>query len=508
MNGYANGSTVEKFDVIIVGAGISGINAAYRVQTQLPKGTTYTIFDTRGAIGGTWDLFKYPGIRSDSDLYTFGFPWRPWRAGHAIAEAPLILDYLKDSARDAGIDKNIRFHHKVISADWSSDELLWNLTVEVGEKTVHYKGGFMILGTGYYDYDEPLQTTIPGIENFKGPVIHPQFWPETLDYAGKEVAIIGSGATAITILPNMAKTAKMVTIVQRSPSYVFSLPNRDDPLIRLMQYVLPQQLAHTITRWRWMITSYFFFYFCRTFPNAAKKIIGIAATKQLPKDFPLDPHFKPSYNPWEQRMCLAPDGDFYRSIKKGKANMVTGAIKTVNEDGIKMEDGSEVKANIIVTATGLKLKLAGGIKPSIDGKPLDISTKFMWKGVMLQDLPNACVVIGYTNASWTLGADATAQMVTRLINLMKKRGAAAAVPRLAHPEEMESTPMLNLSSTYIQKALSIMPKTGTGQWAPRSQYFSDIRQAKYGDIESGLEFISKKDALIKSNESAQQQASL
>jgi cation diffusion facilitator CzcD-associated flavoprotein CzcO len=508
MSVYTSDSAVEQFDVIIVGAGISGINAAYRVQEKLPKGTTYAILDARDKIGGTWDLFKYPGLRSDSDLYTFGFPWRPWKAGHAIAEAPLILDYLNEAVKDTGIDKNIRFRQKVVSADWSSDELVWTLNVAVGEKTVHYKGGFMILGTGYYDYDEPLQTVIPGIKNFKGPVVHPQFWPEDLDYAGKEVAIIGSGATAITILPNVAKTAKMVTIVQRSPSYVFSIPNKDDPLIRLTQWLFPAQLAHTLIRWRWMATSYLFFYFCRTFPNVAKKVIGAAATKQLPKGFPLDPNFKPKYNPWEQRMCLAPDGDFYKSIRKGKGNVVTGAIKTVTEDAIKLEDGSEIKADIIVTATGLKIKLAGGIQPTIDGKPLDISTKFLWKGVMLQDLPNACVIIGYTNASWTLGADATAQLVTRLINLMKKKGASAVVPRLANPESMEPTPMLNLSSTYLQKALSQMPKTGTGQWAPRSHYFGDIRQAKYGDIETNIEFLSMKNASVTSNGSVSTQALL
>lgn len=501
-------ASIEKFDVIIVGAGISGINAAYRVQTMLPAGTTYTILDARDKIGGTWDLFKYPGLRSDSDLYTFGFPWRPWTAGRAIAEAPLILDYLDQSVKETGIDKNIRFHQKVVSADWSSDRLVWTLDVEAGEKTIQYEGGFMILGTGYYDYEEPLQTVIPGIDNFKGQVIHPQFWPEDLDYAGKEVAIIGSGATAITILPNMAERASRVTIVQRSPSYIFALPNRDDPLVRLMRWVLPAKLAHLITRWRWMTTSYLFFYFCRTFPNAAKKIINTAAKMQLPKDYPLDPNFKPKYNPWEQRLCVAPDGDFYKCIKKGKGHMVTGAIKTVTEHGINLEDGQTVNADIIITATGLKIKFAGGIVPSIDGKPLDISTKYLWKGVMLQDLPNACVVIGYTNASWTLGADATAQMMMRLIKLMKSKGASAAVPRVMDASSMTPTPMLNLNSTYIQKALDQMPKTGTGQWAPRSHYFGDIRQAKYGDIETEMEFLSKKSASAHANGQLKQESLL
>jgi cation diffusion facilitator CzcD-associated flavoprotein CzcO len=492
MNGYADTST--SFDVLIVGAGISGINAAYRVQTQAPKGTTYSIFEARSAIGGTWDLFKYPGIRSDSDLYTFGFPWRPWREGVAIAEAPLILKYLNESVRETGIDKNIRFQHKVIDADWSSEDLRWTLSVNVGgEKVVKYSARFIILGTGYYDYDEPMYARIPGLHNFKGTLVHPQFWPEKLDYADKRVAIIGSGATAVTILPSMAEKAKFVTMVQRSPSYVFSLPNKDDPITRLLRLILPAKMAHTIIRTRWMLTAYMFFYFCRAFPNVARRLLRTATTAQLPKNISHDPHFNPSYNPWEQRLCMAPNGDFYRSMRKGKADVVTGKIDTVTEDGILMEDGTKVTADIIITATGLKIKLAGGIKPKVDGKEIKIPSKFMWKGVMLQDLPNCAFIIGYTNASWTLGADATAQMVTRLLNLMQKKNVQAAIPRLANPEDMMPAPMLNLNSTYIQKALNIMPKTGSvGQWKPRTNYIKDIKEAKYGDIQTGLELISGK----------------
>jgi cation diffusion facilitator CzcD-associated flavoprotein CzcO len=486
-----NGSIKNtEFDVIIIGAGISGINAAQRVQTMAPKGTTYCILDTRAKIGGTWDLFKYPGIRSDSDLYTFGFAWKPWLEGKAIAEAPLILKYLNEAVQETGIDKNIRFGHKVETADWSSKTLKWTLKVLVNGEIVNYVGKFMILGTGYYDYEHPLETIIPGIDTFQGQVVHPQFWPENLEYSNKNLVVIGSGATAVTILPSVAKKAKHVTMVQRSPSYIFPLPNDDDPILKLFRFILPQSWAFAIARIRWMSVGYFFFYFCRTFPNVARSLLRLATKSQLPKNIPHDPHFNPTYNPWEQRLCMAPDGDFYKPMREGKANIVTGRIKTVTKTGLLMESGETIPADMIITATGLKLKLAGGINCSIDGNPLHIPSKFMWKGVMLQDLPNAVFVIGYTNASWTLGADATAQMTMRLLNDMKKKGVRAIVPRLADPASMPPTPMLNLNSTYIQKALAIMPKTGDkGQWKPRKNYFEDIREAKYGDVSTGLEYL-------------------
>lgn len=489
MNGHISSPT--DYDVLIIGAGISGINAGYRMQTEKPN-ASYAILDARGSIGGTWDFFKYPGLRSDSDLYTFGFKWRPWTAGHAIAEAPAIMKYLNESVKAEGIDKNIKFYHKVLEMNWDSQELKWNLQVQVGgEKVLEYKAGFIILGTGYYDYDEPMYARIPGLHNFQGTLVHPQFWPEGLDYANKKVAIIGSGATAITILPSIAKTAKFVTQIQRSPSYIFALPNRDDPLARLMAFLLPRWLSHQIMRVRWMLQGYAFFYFCRTFPNVARRLIRGLARLQLPKNIKTTPHFNPEYNPWEQRLCLSPDGDYFTAMRAGKSNVVTGKIDTVLDDGVLMQDGTKVDADILVTATGLKIRLAGGIKVYVDGKELKIADKFMWKGVMIQDMPNAAFVIGYTNASWTLGADATAQMVTRLLKLMDKKGVKAAIPRLDNPEEMMPTPMLNISSTYIQKALNIMPRSGdVGNWKPRTNYFNDIRQATKGDIESGLEFLT------------------
>jgi cation diffusion facilitator CzcD-associated flavoprotein CzcO len=490
MNGFhpEKGTDV---DVVIIGAGISGINAAYRVQTQTPPGTTYAVLEARAGLGGTWDFFKYPGLRSDSDLQTFGFQWRPWNEHRAIVDGPSIVNYLRESAAETGIDKKIRFNHKVIAADWSSDKLRWTLDVEVNGERKQIRAGFVILGTGYYNYDEPLASTIPGIERFKGTVVHPQFWPQDLDYANKKMIIIGSGATAVTLLPVIAKTASHVTMVQRSPTYIISLPSKD-PVGKFISKIMPSSWALAVNRMRFLVMGYLFFYFCRAFPNAARRLLAVAAKKQLPETVPFSPHFVPSYNPWEQRLCICPDGDFYRAMRKGSADVVTGKIKTVTEKGLMMESGESLTADIICTATGLKIHLAGGAQFSIDGKPVVVSEKFMWKGVMLQDLPNTAFVIGYTNASWTLGADATAQMVTRLLNYMKKNGYVAAAPRVEHPERMESTPMLNLNSTYIQQAISIMPKTGSqGQWRPRTNYFSDMREAKKGDILSDLEFYRK-----------------
>ena len=493
MNGHIDRPALD-FDVAIIGSGISGINAAYRVQTQAPAGTTYAILEARNEMGGTWSFFKYPGIRSDSDLHTFGFQWRPWQQKRPIADGDSIVRYLRECASMYGIDKKVRYGHKLVSADWSSADLCWTLQVDVaGAGRREFRARFVILGTGYYDYEHPLETQIPGLDRFKGKVAHPQFWPEDLDYKGKRMVIIGSGATAVTIMPIVAQEAEHVVMVQRSPSYIYSLTSKDH-IGKLIHLLLPESTAYQVNRVRWICLAYILFYFCRAFPKLSKSALRMAARRQLPKDVPLDPHFNPSYNPWEQRLCICPDGDFYKALRKHKASIVTGNIKTVTENGVEMEDGSFVAADIIVTATGLKIHLAGGAEFSVDGKKINVPDKFLWKGVMLQDLPNAAFVVGYTNASWTLGADATAQLLTRLMNVMHSKGVVAAVPRLEHPELMKSTPMLNLNSTYIQRAFHVMPKSGEGQWAPRSNYFTDSREAKKGDIQSGLQFYKENTA--------------
>ena len=475
------------YDMIIIGAGISGINAAYRVQTELPN-YKYTIFESRGAIGGTWDLFRYPGIRSDSDLHTFGFPWRPWSDKKAIADGTSIRNYVQKSAETYGIDRKIQFHHKVLAADWSSNEQRWALSVDAdGEKTTVY-ARFIILSTGYYDYSEPLQASIPGLDSFKGKVIHPQFWPEDYDYSNKNMIIIGSGATAITLLPIVAEKAAKVTMLQRSPTYVIALPT-EDPTGNFIRRFLPNWLAFKIVRWKFLVLPFLFFKFCRGFPNAARKVLRKRTMEHLPKTIPHDPNFKPKYNPWEQRMCVCPDGDFFKALKRGNADIVTDSIDTVTEHGITTQNGTKLDADVIVTATGLKMQLAGGAKISVDGKFVNPGDKFMWKGMMLQDMPNAAFVIGYTNASWTLGADATAKHVCRMLKYMDKAGLESATPRVGKDERLVESPVMNLNSTYLEKAKGTLPKAGdSGPWQPRSSYLTDIWVSSYGNLTKGIHF--------------------
>jgi cation diffusion facilitator CzcD-associated flavoprotein CzcO len=479
--------TVKNVDVIIVGAGISGIDAGYRVQTELP-GYTYTILESRNAIGGTWDLFRYPGIRSDSDLHTFGFPWRPWSKANTIADGESIRNYVRESAEKYGIDRKIQFHHKLESADWSSEDQQWKLSVHANGEQKTFAARFMILSTGYYDYNEPLKANIPGIDNFKGTVIHPQFWPEDLDYTGKRIVIIGSGATAITLLPNLAEKAAQVTMLQRSPSYVMALP-AVDPTGSFIRKWLPPWLAQPITRWKFIILPFIFFKFCRAFPNAARKVIQRNTKQQLPAFIPHDPHFKPSYSPWEQRLCICPDGDFFKAFENKKANVMTDTIKNVTATAIETASGKTLETDIIITATGLKMQLAGGSTISIDGKKVDISKKFVWKGIMLQDVPNACVVVGYTNASWTLGADATALLVCRLIKHMEQNKQSSAAPRIRDGQTIKPMPLLNLNSTYIEKAKGSLPAAGdVAPWKPRSSYMADYWNATYGSLTQDMHF--------------------
>jgi cation diffusion facilitator CzcD-associated flavoprotein CzcO len=490
MSGYwqtPDGVDDTFFDVVIVGAGISGINSAYRLQTELP-GLRYTILESRGAFGGTWDLFRYPGIRSDSDLYTFGFSWWPWRKKVIIADGQSIVDYVQEAASVHGIDQHVQFHHKLSSAEWSSKTQSWTLSVEgvAGAKTtVHAR--FLLMGTGYYDYDKPQSAVIPGIENFKGKVVHPQFWPEDLDYTDKKVVIIGSGATAITLLPSLAEHAAHVTMLQRSPSYIVSIPNRQKTT--WADRWLPSRLSYKLNRGRRLLLGLLFYKFCRAFPDAARRRLRSATVKQLPPTVAFSPHFEPSYNPWEQRLCVCPDGDFYRCLQEKKAGVVTGTIKTVTETGILLESGQTLESDIIITATGLKIRFGGGASIFVDGHRVDIAEKFLWRSSMVQDIPNLSLVIGYTNASWTLGADATALLLCRLLRYMKGRGMASATPRIRYPETVKSRPVLDLSSTYIRTAARALPKTGdAGPWKPRSYYFKDYLTARFSKITNGLEF--------------------
>lgn len=483
---------MSSFDVIIVGAGISGINTAYRVQSQCPS-YSYAILEARESIGGTWDLFRYPGIRSDSDLYTFGFPWHPWTQNSPIASGPAIKQYMESTAKEHGIAGHVLFKHRLVSADWSSADRVWRLDVDVdgGKKTTVFTARFVVFGTGYYDYHNPLPAHIPGINNFKGQVIHPQFWPEKLDYSNKKIVIIGSGATAVTLLPNLTDKAQKVTMLQRSPTYIMTMPNRSGS--SWLRFLLGNKLTHKLTRLRWIVMSRLFFLFCQGFPSVSRWLIARATTKQLPKHIPLDPHFKPRYNVWDQRLCICPDGDFYKSFHSGKADVATDTIEEVTSSGIRLNSGSTLDADIIVTATGLKLLIAGGTKISVDGKPMDPTKKFLWHGMMAQDIPNASFIIGYTNASWTLGADATAQFICRLLKYMESKKKVVAVPRMSEYDSLHVHPrsLLNLNSTYITTAAKDLPLAGDrGPWVPRDNYFSDLRFAKHGKIDDSMEFVA------------------
>ncbi|KAI0808698.1 FAD/NAD(P)-binding domain-containing protein [Xylaria sp. FL0064] len=470
------------FDVVIVGAGISGINAAYRIQTQGPPGLRYVILENRDSMGGTWDLFKYPGIRSDSDIFTFGLPWSPWKGEGTMGSGQQIKEYLIESAQSAGIDKHIRYHHKVETADWNSSFQKWALQVNIAgqEKPAIFRSHFVLLGTGYYDYETPLHTVIPGIENFKGKVLHPQFWPKDYDYTGKDVVIIGSGATAVTILPSITDKAKRATMLQRSPGYIFSLPS-SSILMRLMFAILPAAIAQRLNRIMWLLSSYLSTLFCRTFPGLAKKYIRRATIRQLPPSIQWDPHFKPNYNPWEQRFCACMNGDFFAALRSGKANVVTDKIKTVTANSIELESGLVLHPDVIVTATGLKLKFGGGIRFSVDGEEFKFSDKFAWKAAMLEDVPNLLFMTGYEDASWTLGADVSAQLFVRLLRVMEQKKAKVIVPKPS--KAMEEKPMMSLTSTYIKKAGRVFPRGGTEQWSPKRNYFADMAGAKWGTLE-------------------------
>ncbi|KAJ9640848.1 hypothetical protein H2204_003137 [Knufia peltigerae] len=492
------------YDVVIVGAGISGINAAYRIQHELGD-LRYIVLENRSELGGTWSLFKYPGIRSDSDLYTFGFPWEPWTENHPIASAPAILSYMKRTVDKHGLMEHIRFNHKVDRLSWSSEQQSWTIdsTCHDGGQSVAaarkvYRAKYVIMATGYYDYEQPLETTIPGLENFQGKVIHPQFWDESYDYSDQNVVVIGSGATAVTLLPAMSEKAKSVTILQRSPSYLLANPIVP-PLVPTIKRWLPTSWAIKVIRWRAILNTYLIYWLCQYFPNKARRILQSRVATELPADVPCDPHFIPRYSPWQQRMCITPGGDFFAALRSGKGHVVTDTVNTVESDGILLNSGARLPADLIVPATGLRVEMGGHTKLVVDGKQVNFGDKLAWKGALLQDVPNFIFVFGYTNMSWTLGADATAQLFVRLVKKMRGEKCSSVVPRLAsqHPgaAPMQRIPLLNLNSSYVKKAVErgTMPQSGDrGPWAARTSYFRDYWNAKFGDLHQDLAFTRLK----------------
>jgi cation diffusion facilitator CzcD-associated flavoprotein CzcO len=472
---------VEHLDVLIVGAGLSGIGAAHHVQGRC-RGMSYAILEARDAIGGTWDLFRYPGIRSDSDMYTLGYAFRPWVGDKAIADGPSILNYVRDTAREAGIDRRIRFNHRVRSASWSSAEARWLVEAErtdTGE-AVQLTCGYLLMCSGYYSYAEGHAPEFPGMARFQGQVVHPQFWPEDLDYAGKRVVVIGSGATAVTIVPEMAKKAAHVTMLQRSPTYVVARPSEDTAANWLRQR-LPAKLAYRLARWKNVLLTIYFYRLARKKPEKTKQGILAMARHALGPDYDVETHFSPRYNPWDQRMCLVPDADLFQAIRGGQASVETGHIETFTESGIRLQSGAELPADIVVTATGLKLNLLGDVAVSVDGARVDLAKTLAYKGMMFSGVPNLASVLGYTNASWTLKADITCEHVCRLLNHMRRRGYAAATPR--RDPSVGEEPFLGLASGYIQRAADILPKQGSKRpWKLRQNYVLDAASLRFGPV--------------------------
>ncbi|KWH23707.1 FAD-containing monooxygenase EthA [Burkholderia cepacia] len=475
--------STEHVDVLIVGAGLSGIGVARQLETDRP-GTSYLILETRATTGGTWDLFRYPGIRSDSDMHTYGYGFKPWAHKKAIAGADSILAYLRETATEYGIDRHIRVNHKVIQASWSSAQALWSVEVErldTGErKTILARWFFS--AAGFYRHDEGYTPKLDGIENFRGTVVHPQHWPEDLDYGGKRVVVIGSGATAVTLLPAMADKAGHVTMLQRTPTYVVSLPS-EDLIANTLRRIMPHKWAYAIVRRKNVAISRFIWRFCRSRPQAARRLIRYLNKRQLPKDYPVDVHFNPPYNPWDQRLCVVPDGDLFKSIRGGRASVVTDRIRTFTETGIVLESGQTLPADIIVTATGLNVRFFGGIKLVVDGEPVDLHSRVAFKGMMLSGVPNFGFSIGYTNSSWTMKVGLLAEHFCRLLTHMERSGYAVCMPELP-AADMPTRPLLDFGAGYIKRAIDGLPRQGPGTpWIMSMDYHVDVRILRHGPVE-------------------------
>ena len=479
-------TTPEHVDVLIVGAGLSGIGAACQLREHLPT-KSVAVLEAREASGGTWDLFKYPGIRSDSDMFTFGFRWRPWRGDRALADGPLILDYLRTVAEEYAVDELIRYRHKVTGASWDSETALWTVEINAGPgdggTPTTLTAGFLWGCPGYYHYDEPYAPEFPGADSFEGTIVHPQLWPEDLEYAGKSVVVIGSGATAVTLVPAMAGTAGHVTMLQRSPTYVASRPARDKLATRLER--LPAKLSYPAVRWTHIVRGIVTYQLCRRRPDLVRSLVRKAAQAQLPDTVDADVHFNPTYNPWDQRFCVVPDGDLFRALREGQASIVTDTIDTFTPAGIRLTSGTELEADIIVTATGLQFLPFGGIELVVDGEPVDLPSTMMYKALMLSGVPNFAFTAGYTNASWTLKADLVAEYVVRLLGHLDRTGARSVVP--VRQRGVQERPFMDFTSGYVLRVLDRMPRQGDREpWRLKQNYLADVRTIRRGRIDDGV----------------------
>jgi monooxygenase len=475
-------SSPEHLDVLIVCAGLSGIGAARYLQARCPR-LSYALFEARGAIGGTWDLFRYPGVRSDSDMFTLGYSFRPWQGAQAIADGDAILSYITDTAAETGVDRHIRFSHRVVKASWSTDAARWHIVARhtgTGE-SVEITCGFIFSCTGYYRYDRGYLPDFPGMNRFGGTIVHPQEWPPGLGYAGQRVVVIGSGATAVTLVPAMAETARHVTMVQRSPTYIAPLPARD-PIADAIGRMLPSRQAGPAVRWFKALSTQAFFQLSQHRPEVVKRMVRRQISRRLPAGYDIDTHFTPRYNPWDQRFCIAPDGDLFRAISNGSVSVVTDHIDAFIEDGLLLASGAELEADIIVTATGLELLFIGGIELHVDGQAVDVPGKLGYKGMMLEGVPNLAIAVGYTNASWTLKCDLTCNYVCRVLNHMQATGMRQCTP-VNTDESVSVRPLLGLTSGYVQRSAHRFPKQGSRfPWQVHQSYLRDYRSLRLRGI--------------------------
>jgi cation diffusion facilitator CzcD-associated flavoprotein CzcO len=478
--------TIEHVDVLIVGAGLSGMGAAYYVQTRCP-GKRYAILEARDDLGGTWDLFRYPGVRSDSDMYTLGYSFRPWRDPQAIADGPAILAYIRETAQAYGIEQKIRFNHRVRRAAWCSDESRWLVEAErrpEGE-VVRLTCNFLYMCSGYYEYEHGYTPDWPGVAHFGGELVHPQQWPETLDYRNKRVVVIGSGATAITLVPALAEEATHVTMLQRSPTYVVSQPSQDR-LANWLRRWLPARFAHALVRWKNVLTNLVYYQLMRRRPQMMKRALIRQVQEQLGPDYDVKTHFTPRYNPWDQRLCLVPNGDLFKAINAGKASVVTGHIERFTPAGICLRSGRELEADIIVTATGLVMRLMSGVELVVDGTPVELAETMTYKGMMLSGIPNLTFAIGYTNASWTLKCELSHRYVCRLLNYMDAHGYVQATPQQTDPS-ISAEPVVDFASGYVQRALPSLPSQGSKwPWKLYQNYLLDWLTFRFGKIDDGV----------------------
>ncbi len=480
-------------DVLIVGAGLSGIGVAYHLQRDCPQ-KSFMILEGRDAIGGTWDLFRYPGVRSDSDMHTLGYRFRPWRGEKSIADGPSILSYLNETAQQYGIDRKIRFGHRVVRAAWSSADALWTLDVTGPDgQTRQMTCNFLQMCAGYYDYAGGYMPGWAGMERFTGKIVHPQAWPKDLNYDGKRVVVIGSGATAVTLVPAMAEKAAHVTMLQRSPTYIVSRPSKD-AIANWLYRKLPEAMAHALSRWKNVLLQMYFYNVARRKPEAARNAIIKLAQAELPPDVDVATHFTPRYNPWDQRLCLVPDGDLFAAIREGKASVVTDEIVSFTETGLRLKSGAELAADVIVTATGLRMQMVGGLQLTVDGVAADLGKTMSYKGMMFSDMPNFASTFGYTNASWTLKSDLTAEYLCRLLNYMDHKGYAFCMPHNADPSlTQDETPPL--SSGYFERAKDLLPRQGSkAPWKLYQNYVRDLMLLRFGKVDDGTMTFTRREA--------------